>query len=297
MRGLLTAGVLVLQSVVGGFAVPRLHSQAADASDQKPPAFEVASVKPNRSGDLQPSARVLPGGRVEFTNITALRLIQTVFVSETIQLVAQIVGGPGWLDEDRFDIVAKGPSNLVLDPGLGQRGRLMVMLRVLLEDRFQLQTHTESRKTNVYALVVANRDRRLGPRLRPSSANCYSVTNPPPVGMLPDAERTCGRTGPNGNIRYLGVTMRQLAASLASHPSVARPVIDKTRLEGRYDLHLEFATPVIPPGGGENAQLPNPVDDAGLFTALTEQAGLKLQRQKDHVNVLVIDHVEKPTPD
>ena len=274
-------------------AVGILAAGLAVALGAQAPSFEVASVKPNRSGDLQPSARVLPGGRVEFTNITVLRLIQTVSVSETIQVVAQIVGGPRWLDEDRFDIVAKGPSSLALDPRLGQRGRLLAMLRTLLDDRFQLRTHIEPRQTNIYALVVANHDRRLGPGLRPSDAKCYSVSSPLPEGTSPDVARMCGRTGPNGNISYLGVTMQELAASLASHPSVARPVIDKTGLDGRYDLHLEFPTPSMTPGGA----FPNPIDDSGVFTALAEQAGLKLQRQRAAVEVLVIDHVEQPTPD
>jgi hypothetical protein len=98
------------------------------------------------------------------------------FGSEAIQTPGQIVGGPSWLNSDRFDIVAKAEG----DPGVDAQGRptrLIAMLKVLLEERFKVKVHTEMRETQTYALVLTNKDGKLGPALHESKADCYGPAN------------------------------------------------------------------------------------------------------------------------
>jgi len=93
--------------------------------------------------------------------------------------------------------------------------------------------------------------------------------------------------------------MQEIARSLANDPAVSRPVIDRTGLQGRYDLHIEFIPAFVDSPNRDGSQVANPSADSGpnLFTALVEQAGLKLQAERGRVEFVVIDHVEKPAPD
>jgi uncharacterized protein (TIGR03435 family) len=213
---------------------------------------EVASIKRNTSADSRQGSRVLPGGRIEVTNMPLRTLIRIAFGMTG----SQVVGGPDWIATDGYDIVAKVTG----DPATA--------LRPLLEERFHLQVHIEKRDVQTYALMLANREGRLGPQLKPSRADCSSGP----------ADR-CGIRGANGNLTYTGLTLAQIATSLSGQPVLRAPVSDRTGLTARYDLHLEYN------------------DDAGpsIFTALIEQAGLKLQPEKGTVDVVVVDRAERPT--
>ena len=170
----------------------------------------------------------------------------------------------------------------------------------LLEDQFQVKVHTESRDVPIYALVLANKDAKFGTLFKPSRVNCYTRESPsPPPGTPPDPARQCGIRGGNGNVTYVSVTMQQIASSLANYPVVSRPVMDRTGLQGKYDLHMEFTPAFIASPNGDGSQVANPAADSGpnLFTALVEQAGLKLQGEKGRVEFLVIDRAERPTED
>jgi uncharacterized protein (TIGR03435 family) len=227
------------------------------------PAFEVASVKRNTSVDSRQNARFLPGGRIEVTNMPLRTLIRVAYGSTG----SQIVGGPGWIASDGYDIVAKvaGPE---LDVSNGPPPQMLTMLRSLLEERFKLVVHRETRETQTYALVLATRDGKPGPALKASNGEC-------------DASRTCGIRGGNGDVTYTGLAIPQIATSIAGFPAVRTAVADRTGLTGRYDLHLVYGS--------------EPSDTApSLFTALVEQAGLKLQPEKGAVEFIVIDRAERP---
>jgi len=242
-------------------------SLVASLAHSQPPAFDVASVKRNTSVDSRQSTRLLPGGRVAITNMPLRTLIRVAYGATG----SQVVGGPGWVASDGYDIVAKFSGDLPAAAN-GQSPELLLMLRTLLADRFKLRVHMETRPAATYALVVAPKGPGVGVAIKASQTTC-------------DPPSQCGIRGGNGNVTYTGLTLRQIATSIAGFPSVARPVIDRTGLAGRYDLHLQFNDGP----GSEN--------DPNLFTALVEQAGLKLQQETGPVEFIVIDRAERPTED
>ena len=220
-----------------------------------------------------------------------------VVIQNAYQLLqdAQLVGGPGWLASDSFDIVATAPGN-------PSQGQMMEMLRALLADRFKLVAHTETRDLPIYALVLARDDRRLGERIRPSAMDCLAArggANGPPPAPSQTGERVpCAMRFAPGRVMAGGMRLTQLADRLAS--LVGRAVIDQTGLTGNFDFDLEWT-----PDSASVAQLPNDVprippasqDGPSLFTALQEQLGLRLESKRGPVEVLVIDSVSQPTPD
>jgi bla regulator protein blaR1 len=265
-------------------AVTRVHLQPTEGQ----PAFDVASVKPNESGDMRVTLQAMPGGRFRATNAPLRTLIREAYALQGFQLS----GGPGWLDSARFDIVAKSENN----PTPLQ---MRVMLRALLAERFQLRVHTEARDLPFYALVLARSDGKLGPHLRPTGADCSQApewlgTGPPPVR---DAAAPCRSAGPGagGAMRFRGITLEAFAKFLAT--PVRRPVIDRTGLTGDFDIELEmtaeFGPPPPPPG------MPDQVDRTSapsIFTSVQDQLGLRLDSQRGPVDVLVIDRVERLVP-
>jgi uncharacterized protein (TIGR03435 family) len=315
-----TAGLLAIGGplVAGMLNAPRLGAQSPAAAGGGGPTFEVASVKPNKSGDNRVMIQA-PPGQFKATNVTLRMLLRLAYQLQD----SQIVGGPSWLDSDHFDLVAKTEGNVAPGPGPGQGpGPIQLMMRALLAERFKLTVHNESRELPMYALVVARSDGRIGPQLRPAAVDCAALTaargrgpgpggpggpggpagpgrggpgGPPPPGERP----ACGmRIGP-GNFAGGGIAMTQLASSLSSF--VNRVVQDRTGLAGTFDLDLQWTPeqlPQLPPGVERPAFLP-PIDPNGpsIFTALQEQLGLKLDSQKGPVDVLVIDRAEQPTED
>lgn len=243
--------------------------------------FEVASVKPNVSGRGPAAPPFQPGGRFTAGNATLHELIQQAYQVHAFQ----VIGGPQWASRERWDILARAPGNP--PHTLANTQAMRRMLRTLLADRFKLRVRRESRQNAVYDLVLARRDRRLGARLMPSPRPCGG---PPP-------ERPCGyrRISLGGEIRLESSSIAALASSLG--PFVQRIIVDRTGLTGNYDLTLEW--------NPELTDLPGPDAPAGgvwsgkpgLFTALQEQLGLKLQAVQGAVDVLVIDDATRPTPD
>ena len=148
---------IVLVGSLIGLGATGFQAQSADADKV---TFEVASVKPNKLNGAQQNLQCCAGGRVAITGFPLRQLITIAYGSDAIQTPGQIVGGPVWLS-DRFDIVGKAEGDLVPD-GQGRPTRLIAMRRALLEERFQVKVHTEMRETETYALVLANKDGKLG---------------------------------------------------------------------------------------------------------------------------------------
>jgi bla regulator protein blaR1 len=262
------------------------------------PTFEVASIKQNRSGERSNFIRRLPGGRVTVSNMP----VRTLLIYAYQLAPFQLVGGPGWLDDDRFDMVAKLEGNPEFGVPGGEPDPIRLAMRALLADRFKLTVNRETREMDIYALVMV-KPGVPGPALKPVSPECAAAIKAgpraagPPPGPPPASHGLpCGGMGIGpGLIRFGGFPFSQVASILAGQSG--RLVVDRTGLTGGWQFELRFAAE-------QRGQLPSGVDvpapdaDApSFFTALQEQLGLKLEPTKGPVDVLVIEHVEHPSED
>jgi uncharacterized protein (TIGR03435 family) len=222
-----------------------------------PLAFEVASIKQNVSGSGS-SGTGTSTGLLRITNRTLKEIIAYAYEVRDYQ----ISGGPGWMTSDRYDINAKS-DHPAKDP------EIVLMLRTLLSDRFQLQFHRETKDAPVYALLVG----KTGPKLTPTKKQGGSSAN---------SSRT--------SMKAEGVTMAELAANLSG--MLERPVLDQSGLSGGFDFQLSWTPDADLSSGGSSASS----DTAGpsIFTALQEQLGLRLESRRGPIEILMIDNTEKP---
>jgi uncharacterized protein (TIGR03435 family) len=292
-------------ALVASLAVGAL---AAQAPQDPPPggwAFEVASIKPNNSGDGRVMMQTQPG-QFRATNITLRLLIRNAYQLQDFQ----ISGGPNWMASDHFDLIAKMPEGFQPTPGPPAPGSgpgpIQLMLRALLADRFKLAAHNETKDSSIYALIVARSDGKLGPQIKKSETDCAAIfaagrgrgpVPPPPGPPQPGETIPCGmRIGP-GTLAAGGMPLSQFANSLGMF--AGRIVLDRTGLAGNYDITMTWTPDQMPrpAGDGPPPQLNGvAVDPNGpsLFTAVQEQLGLKLDSQRGPVETLVIDRAEKP---
>lgn len=268
---------------------------------QERASFEVASVKENVSGDSRQRMVTQPGGRLIATNARLKIMIADGFLGAQPLAIDRVLGGPEWVESARYDVNAKASTDFQPSPD-GPSKELLMMIRSLLEERFKLKAHLEMREMPIYELVVARADGRLGPVLRKSDVDCEAVGaairagNPPPRGPLDPPP--CGAMRGPARIIAGGIPMERFALMLTNILAVdARPVVDKTGLSGRFAFHMTW-TPEQMPTAEPPPGVP-PIDPHGpnFFTALQEQLGLKLQPAKGPVEVVVIDSIERPTPD
>jgi uncharacterized protein (TIGR03435 family) len=263
------------------------------------PAFDVTSVKPNNSGSGQIGMVPAGGGGWRASNVTLGMIVRIAYQLQD----NQIVGGPKWLFDDRFDILGSGSAP-------GREGALFPKLQTLLVDRFRLVTHTEKRELPMFALVLAGRDRKIGPKMQPSTAaDCPAPPGPgargnsPPPGQMSQAQMLrCGIVFGPGRLSGGNLSMAQLATNLSR--IVGSMVVDNTNLAGNFELTLEYAPDPNMGGRSDFQGLPPPlarerppIEGPAIFSALQEQLGLKLEPTKGLVDVLVIDRAEKPTAD
>jgi uncharacterized protein (TIGR03435 family) len=293
-----TTTVILALALAGVTPVIRAQSTPSD------PAFEVASVKANKAGDNRVMIGMQPGGRFTATNLTLLMLIRFAYQLQDFQLV----GAPDWASEERFDILAKAEGEIA-PPTFGTVGPVQLMMRTLLQERFKLAVHPDKRDLPIYAMTLARSDGRLGPQLRPATVDCAAQfaargRGGPPPGPPPPGERmTCGMRMGFGEMAGGGFPISQLATSLS--PILRRIVEDRTGLTGNYEFELKWTPDQLPQRAtGTPADQPVMVNGAAIdpngpsiFTAIQEQLGLKLDAQRAPVDVLVIDQVERPTPD
>jgi uncharacterized protein (TIGR03435 family) len=264
----LKAGGIILVAVLG-FA----QSQKTVAM----PEFEVASVKPSSTNERMNYGQ-RPDG-IFGTNMPAKGWIQIAYGIKDFQIV-----GPDWISFEKFDIDAKAGS-------LSSARQKLLMLQSLLADRFQLTLHRETRESSVYSLVVS----RGGLKMKPSKDQTLWAGDYPDGS--PDGRPLTGG-GPRALApgRFAGdaIPMTMFVNLLAG--PLNRPVINKTGLTGRYDIDLHYA-----PGSGqappvetvESAQRDSS-SEASLFTAIQEQLGLRLESTKGPVEMLIVDHIERP---
>jgi uncharacterized protein (TIGR03435 family) len=262
------------------------------------PKFEVASIKPTPDNARQAAGlRPLPGGRLIAQNLSVRNLISNAYHLKDFQ----IIGGPEWTRSDGFDLEAKGESRAT-------REQSMLMLQSLLEDRFQLKYHHETRDFPVYALVVAKGGSKLP---RPKEGGCVKVDPaappPPGPGATPCGSINIGAS-PKGFNMYGGdVPISELVSQLSR--ALGRPVLDKTAITANFDLRLNFISDDTLTGMMEEwgtvlghretmmaaSAAGDPYAGPNILTALQEQLGLKLESTKGPVEIMVIDHVERPS--
>jgi uncharacterized protein (TIGR03435 family) len=225
-----------------------------------------------------------PGGQLVAYNIPLVAVVRAAYPEFLSS--HRIVGGPDWIRTQIFDIHAKATG----DP---PRARLTGMLKTLLADRFQLKVHTEQREIDAYALVLVRRDGRLGSGLRRRTIDCEaSRPSSPPRAPRRFEPPECQWSSivMNGVNYFAG--RGELISRLVAHlqVNVDRAVVDRTGLTGRFDFDLEHAP----------LEGPSTTDQPGgatpILTAIREQLGLRLESRKERMNVLVIDHVEMPSP-
>ena len=253
------------------------------------PAFDVASIKRNRSGEFVGSFGFEVGGRLAVVNNAVQNLVRAAYGVQTYQ----ILGAPDWVTSERYDVSARAE-------GSPSRDQMALMLRRLLLERFKMVARQETREIPIYALVMARPGGTLGSGLRPAAVDCRAITAaaeqrgvapelPAPRGNRP----ACGTRSMPGAMMGAGVSMSDLARNLAQPAD--RLVVDRTGLTGVWDLDLQY----VPSGPVPNIPgVPPPRDDGvSLFTALQEQLGLKLEPQRAPADVLVIVSIERPTED
>jgi uncharacterized protein (TIGR03435 family) len=242
------------------------------------PTFEVATVRPNNSGEQSAQIRIQSGGRLVGTNQTLRNLVRNAWNVQPFQMA----GGPDWFGTARYDINAKAAeADLDASGGLPYP-QFMWRLQALLHERFGLVTHWESRELPVYALVLGRADGKLGPKLRPHAGDCESQLPPGAPRVTPNCGTSINSGG--GTVRGVGITMATFVRNLSG--GTGRQVLDETGLAGAYDLDLDFA-----PEASADTSRPS------LFAAIPEQLGLKLDPQRAPVDVLVVDAASRPTPD
>jgi uncharacterized protein (TIGR03435 family) len=237
-------------------------------------SFDTVSVRPSDPAATASTMRVSPSG-IATEGTKLLALIAAAYELRDFQ----ILGGPDWMASDRFDVTAKydAPPDLSKLDDAGRKAwiqRLTQSRQSLLADRFHLKCHMETRQLTVYELVVAKGGPKFQETKDDGDTNKY-------FGIRAGPQRTRQLAGKDA-------TMDVLAKLLSSE--VNHVVLDKTGLTGKYDLNAEWAQDG--PAGAQSADEPFA---PGIFTAMEERLGLKLQPGKGPVRVLIIDRVDRPT--
>lgn len=249
----------------------------ASAVSGQPLKFDVATVKLAAAGDTV--SGVMPStspGRIEFRNMT-LRLLIYQAYGTGLSTAMSVSGGPNWINRDRYTIEAVAAGNPT-------DGDYRAMLRSLLEERFALKTHPETRQIDVYVLAPNRADGKLGPKVTPWSGTCISG-KAPRAGDDPAMPRCTGAFRPPGLVLE-GVTMIPLAEMLSTQRRLLGMIVqDRTGLRGPYNIEFEF-----------DFAAANQPDYTGpsIFTAVKEQLGLKLEASKGPLQVVVVESASAP---
>jgi uncharacterized protein (TIGR03435 family) len=251
--------------------IPAIKPPPKPMKEDADPSFDVATIKPNNSGATTIQGLTMNGRNFATRNSSLADLIGFAYEVQA----KQIVGGPDWLEKDRYDIAAVPDQE-----GAPNVQQLRLMVQKLLALRFSLKFHHDQRELSAYVLTVGKNGQKLTPTQLKGSL--------PGMGMRP---------GPTG------LTMVMANARLVDFTSflqmivLDRPVVDRTGITGRFDYNVTF-TPDDSQFNGHPPKLPQTEssDSApNLFTAIQEQLGLKLDAQKTSVDVIAIDHVDKPS--
>jgi bla regulator protein BlaR1 len=304
----LALGVAGIAALAAPIAIGVMNAPALDAQSADTPKFEVVSIRPGcGAGDNKGGGGAAPSpGRLNVCGTVMTFILQaygrfaTGHFNPNLAAVP-VEGGPAWIKSDSYQINAKAEGNA------GEEMMRGPMLQALLEDRFKLKIHRETRDLPMYALTAG----KSGPKLTQfKEGGCVppdltKVPPPPPTPGQKLCDYRVGRgKGLNLTVDAQGRTLAELSRLLGV--ALDRPVVDKTGIAGLFDIHLEFAIdqttpnflpggPLDSPGGGPPAEPADPAGGPSIFTAIQEQLGLKLDPVKVPGEFLVIDSVEKPS--
>ncbi|MGB6721344.1 MAG: TIGR03435 family protein [Terracidiphilus sp.] len=262
----------ILAVVLSGGSITGAQESLPEASAEQPPSFEVAAIKPGKPDDQNHSWNDSTN-RISIENYTLRRLISVAY---ELKSESQVVGGPKWIDQQTFDIAAKiddaEVAKLRKMTSAARHAERDLMLQSFLVDRFGLKLIWGKRKLPIFALVVAKSGAKF----------------------LPSAEKDGGASnisGYNGQVSATNISMDEFAHYLAILDEVGdHVVLNRTDLQGRYDLRLNFTRDH---GNGVPADAAYP----GLFTALPEQLGLELKPDKGPVDVAIVKAASEPAVD
>ena len=267
LRNTLLAAATSISVVCAGQAVAPQNTNTSGVSL----TFEVATIKPNKSGSGGSRTSVDDYRNLNASNLSVIRLLHTA----TGLPEGRILGGPDWIRSSRFDIQAKPDSEqaerLKKLPNAEKRVATQQMVQALLVDRFALKSHRETRELPIYALVVT----KSGPKFKSTVVEGSST---------------------NSHNGHLTIKSNAAMADLSHYleDSLGTVVVDKTGIEGGYEFSLNWSEETL---SADKQGTPSSTASEGpsVFTALQEQLGLKLVPQKGPVEVLVIDHAELPS--
>jgi bla regulator protein blaR1 len=274
-----------------GAAPPQAAAPPEQGATAALPSFEVVSIKPNKSGSMMMRIRFTSDG-ISVVGVPAHMLLREALnISDN-----QLVGEPGWMNSDRFDIEAKVAAEDVPKLKDLKPTERWAMLLPVFEDRFALKYHHETKDLTKYVLVVAKSGLKMK-EATPGDTYANGLKTPSGAGgagmIRVDPGEMIGQAIPLVDlVRFLSFQFHS-------------PVIDQTGLTGKYDINLKW-TPdetdgsmMRPPGSAPpdaaNAA-PPPAAGPSIFTALEEQLGLKLEAHKEPGDAIVIDHIEQPSP-
>ena len=242
-----------------------VYAQRPQPNESPRLTFEVASIKRKPEPVTGGSVRLLPGGRYERISATISTLIELAYPTTR----GDIVGAPDWVFSERYDVVASAGREATID-------EISAMMRSLLEDRLQIRARVVEEEQPVWHLVVARADGTLGPDLKPFPFVCREPGAPP-----------CGMSASREAVRAAGVPVSRIASFL--RVSAGRPIFDRTGLTGLYEFKLVYRP--------DTGRPPDPSDERpNVFTALREQLGLRLESARGPVTYVLVERVERPSP-
>ncbi|HTL02276.1 MAG TPA: TIGR03435 family protein [Vicinamibacterales bacterium] len=231
-------------------------------------AFEVASVKENKTVAGGGSMRLMPGGGITAEHMPARHLVTIAYHLQPFQLA----GAPAWAADTYYDVIAKTAEAATRDQGFD-------MLQALLVDRFKLTFHRETREVDGFALVQV-RTGVLGPRLRQSAVDCEKAFSTTPRCK----EGNVTQSSAGSSMKAVGSQIWSLLQIVIG--DVGAPVSDETKLTGPFDFDIQWSNEVAPAN-----------DLASIYTALQEQLGLKLEKRRVSTEMFIVDHFERPAAD
>ncbi len=254
-------------------AIPLLVVQSCLAQTVPPmapdahPGFEVATIKPSQA-DEQRSVMVV-GTRLATKATSLVDLMMFAYGVHP----SQIADGPEWMTAEKFDVVVQ--PNM---PGRPSTAQMRSIVQQLLADRFKLAFHHAQRELPVYRIVTA----KGGPRLTPSTKE-EQGNNTAAIGITP------------GLMTVINATLSEFASLMQRYVRLDRPIMDRTGIAGKYDYKLSWTPDFSQFDGNPPGPARNDENAPTLYTAIQEQLGLKLEAAKEPADVLVIDHVERPS--
>jgi uncharacterized protein (TIGR03435 family) len=300
-RSRLRSAAIFIAGFIALLGVNEARSRAQDQERADQQKFEAASIKLHGSGSGGGETLARPGPHVTLTNVTARQLIEKAYFpynsgwSPSLNFL--LAGDESkWTESERFDVEATADGN----PTVPQK---QAMLQAMLADRLKLSVHHETRDVPVFVLLLA-KPGKTGPQLLPHAANsCIDPAQPAQSSASTKPTMICGmlqvrnpREAP-ANLEVLAddMTLPWFAQNLSF--MVRRLVVDRTGLTGAFDVDLVYTPGPDQPGAQPNSDAAsNPSSAPSIFTAIQEQLGLKLEPQTAPVDVLVIDHIEEPSP-